>query len=97
MSDTLDQEAVQKIANLARLGLGAEDIKAATGTLTSILAFVAAMDAVNTDGIEPLSHPLDIVQRLRADKVTEENQRDDFLSLTPNNEAGLYLVPQVIE
>ncbi len=55
------------------------------------------MEAVDTTGVTPMSHPFDVVQRLREDIVTAENRRDDFLSIAPKTEDGLYLVPKVIE
>ena len=55
------------------------------------------MQAVDTENVEPLSHPLDVVQRLRPDAVTETDRRDELQKISPNSEAGLYLVPKVIE
>ena len=58
---------------------------------------VDAMQKVNTDGVEPLANPLDAQQRLRADVVTANNQREAFMAIAPKSEAGLFLVPKVIE
>ena len=55
------------------------------------------MQAVDTSGVEPLAHPLETTQRLRADEVTEANHRDDYQAIAPAVENGLYLVPRVIE
>ena len=55
------------------------------------------MQSVDTEGVEPLAHPLDLEQRLRADEITEENQRDRLQKLAPASEEGLYLVPKVLE
>ena len=55
------------------------------------------MQAVDTTGIEPLAHPLEASQRLRADVVTESNHREAYQSIAPAVENGLYLVPKVIE
>jgi aspartyl-tRNA(Asn)/glutamyl-tRNA(Gln) amidotransferase subunit C len=55
------------------------------------------MQAVDTRGIEPMSHALDLVQRLREDKVTEHDQRSEFQEIAPQVEGDLYLVPKVIE
>ncbi|RKZ38585.1 MAG: Asp-tRNA(Asn)/Glu-tRNA(Gln) amidotransferase GatCAB subunit C, partial [Gammaproteobacteria bacterium] len=55
------------------------------------------MNSIDTTGITPLAHPLDTVARLRPDIVSETNQRDHFQSIAPQIEAGLYLVPKVIE
>lgn len=94
---TLERSDVENIAHLARLGLDEAELPQTTATLNSILSLVDQMQAVNTDGIEPLAHPLEAVQRLRADVVTEHNQRDAYQAIAPAVENGLYLVPKVIE
>ncbi|AYF88354.1 Asp-tRNA(Asn)/Glu-tRNA(Gln) amidotransferase subunit GatC [Metapseudomonas lalkuanensis] len=93
----LERSDVEKIAHLARLGLNEADIPRTTETLNNILGLIDAMQAVDTDGIEPMAHPLDATQRLRADSVTEENRRDAYQAIAPAVENGLYLVPKVIE
>jgi aspartyl-tRNA(Asn)/glutamyl-tRNA(Gln) amidotransferase subunit C len=93
----LDVSDVEKIAHLARLGIDAEDIPEYTSNLSDILAFVEQLNAVDTTGVEPLAHPLEATQRLRADEVSESDERENFQSIAPQTEAGLYLVPQVIE
>jgi len=93
----LERSDVEKIAHLARLGLSESEIPQTTDTLNSILGLIDAMQAVDTDGVDPLAHPLEATQRLRADRVTEENQRDAYQAIAPAVENGLYLVPKVIE
>lgn len=93
----LERSDVEKIAHLARLGLEEADIPRTTDTLNNILGLIDAMQAVDTDGVEPLAHPLEATQRLRADAVTEENRRDAYQAIAPAVEDGLYLVPKVIE
>ncbi|MCP8463772.1 Asp-tRNA(Asn)/Glu-tRNA(Gln) amidotransferase subunit GatC [Pseudomonas sp. ZM23] len=93
----LERSDVEKIAHLARLGLEEADIPRTTDTLNNILGLIDAMQAVDTDGIAPLAHPLEATQRLRADEVTEENHRDAYQAIAPAVEDGLYLVPKVIE
>lgn len=93
----LERSDVEKIAHLARLGLKEAEIPSTTDTLNSILGLIDQMQAVNTDGIEPLSHPLEATQRLRADQVTESNNRDAYQAIAPAVESGLFLVPKVIE
>jgi len=93
----LDASDVEKIAHLARLGINADDIPGYARNLTDILAFVEQLNSVDTTGVEPLAHPLDATQRLRADEVTETNNREHFQKAAPETESGLYLVPQVIE
>ena len=94
---TLERSDVEKIAHLASLGLNEADLPHITSDLNSILGLVDAMQAVDTDGIEPLAHPLEASQRLRADVVTESNHREAYQSIAPAVENGLYLVPKVID
>lgn len=94
----IEHADVLRAAHLARLGLNS-DAEAAgyVDDLTQILEMVDRLQAVNTDGVAPLSHPLDATQRLRADEVTETNQRDTFQACAPETAEGLYLVPRVVE
>lgn len=89
----LERTEVEKIAHLARLGLSEADLPRTTETLNNILGLIDRMQAVDTTGIEPLAHPLETTQRLRADVVTERNQRDAYQAIAPAVEEGLYLVP----
>ena len=93
----LDKAEVEKIAHLAQLHISEFETREVTTRITDILALIDQMQSVNTDAIEPLAHPLDLVQRLRADKITEENQRDKLQHLAPASEDGLYLVPKVLD
>jgi len=93
----LDPSEVENIAHLARLGIDPGDIPDYARNLSDILAFVEQLNAVDTTGVEPLAHPLDASQRLRADIVTETDQRALFQQHAPLTEDGLYLVPKVIE
>lgn len=95
MSLTTDE--VRKIAYLARLGIDEQDIASYAQDLSSVLSLMTAMNDVNTEGVIPMAHPLDQVQRLRADRVSERNNREKFQAIAPQVEAGLYLVPKVIE
>jgi aspartyl-tRNA(Asn)/glutamyl-tRNA(Gln) amidotransferase subunit C len=89
---------IEKIANLARLAISPEETARYVQDLSRILDLVAQMDAVDTQGVEPMAHPLhDMAQRLRPDAATEADQRERFQSIAPLTEAGLYLVPRVIE
>ena len=93
----LDRRDVENIAHLARLALAEEDVPRYVRELSSILDLVQQLQQVDTTGVPPMAHPLDATQRLRADQVTETNQRELFQSIAPQTEAGLYLVPKVIE
>lgn len=95
MSLSLDD--VSRIARLARIEVSSAETAQTRAQLNDILAFVAQLQAVDTDGIEPMAHAVDVVQRLRPDAVTEPDCRDVFQAIAPETEAGLYLVPQVIE
>lgn len=94
---SLGTAEVAKIAHLARLAIREEDAPAYARNLSAILELVAQMNAVDTTGVAPMAHPLDTDQRSRPDEVTEPNQRERFQAIAPRIEAGLYLVPKVIE
>jgi aspartyl-tRNA(Asn)/glutamyl-tRNA(Gln) amidotransferase subunit C len=94
---SLDTEAVARIAYLARLGVESAESESYARNLSDILAFVEQLNAVDTAEVEPLAHPMEASQRLRADEVTESDQREQFQRIAPRVEAGLYLVPKVIE
>ncbi len=94
---SLDADDVKKIAFLARLKIDEADVPGYVSSLSSILDLVEQMSSVDTEGVLPMSHPMDAVQRLREDKVTESDQRDYFQQIAPKTEDGLYLVPRVIE
>jgi aspartyl-tRNA(Asn)/glutamyl-tRNA(Gln) amidotransferase subunit C len=88
---------VKRIAYLARLAIAEEDVPVYARELSSILDLVAQMNALDTEGVEPMAHPLNMTQRLREDVVEEADQRQRFQANAPLTEAGLYLVPRVIE
>lgn len=94
---TISRKDIEKVAVLARIRLDEEQIPALEKDLGNILSLVDELSAADTDNVEPLAHPLDAVQRLRADEVTETNQREAFQAIAPATESGLYLVPRVIE
>lgn len=94
---TLKSEDVRSIAHLARLQLDDASVDQHVAELSSILLLVDQMNQVDSSNIKPLSNPLDSTQRLRADEVTEADDRDKFQSIAPDVEAGLYRVPKVIE
>ncbi|MBM6549840.1 Asp-tRNA(Asn)/Glu-tRNA(Gln) amidotransferase subunit GatC [Marinomonas ostreistagni] len=94
---SLEKQDVIKIAHLARLSLDDSDAEQYQQSLSSVLDLVEQMQSVDTDGVEPLSNPLEAKQRLREDIVTEENRREAFLANAPQTEAGLFLVPKVID
>ncbi len=95
MSLSLDQ--IRHIAQLARIAVGGEDAEPVRERLNRVLELIDQLQAVDTASIEPMSHALDIVQPLRADAVTESEQRERFQAVAPAMAGGLYLVPKVIE
>jgi aspartyl-tRNA(Asn)/glutamyl-tRNA(Gln) amidotransferase subunit C len=90
-------EDVKRIAHLARIAVSEDEAAATLGELNGIFGLIEEMQAVSTAGIEPMSHAQDVVLRLREDVVSEGDQHELFQSLAPQVEAGLYLVPKVIE
>lgn len=94
---SLSPADVSRIAHLARIEISAAESEQTREQLNAILAFVEQLQAVDTSGIVPMAHAVDVVQRLREDRVTETDRRDEFMALAPEAEAGLYLVPKVIE
>ncbi|PWQ92251.1 Asp-tRNA(Asn)/Glu-tRNA(Gln) amidotransferase subunit GatC [Leucothrix pacifica] len=94
---SLTASDVKKISHLARLAIDEADIEPYANNLSNILGLVEQMDAADVADIEPMANPQDATQRLRDDIVTEVNQREKFQAIAPNTEAGLYLVPKVLE
>lgn len=94
---TISREDIEKVAVLARIKVDDEQVSALENDLGNILDLVDQLSSADTDAVEPLAHPLDAVQRLRPDEVTEANQRAAFQAIAPATENGLYLVPRVIE
>ncbi len=95
---TLKRADIENIAHLARLSLTEAEIPVYVGSLSSILEFVGELDRADTAGIEPMAHPLPgLAQRLRPDEVLETDRHVEYQRNAPQVEAGLYLVPKVIE
>ena len=94
---SVDRSDVEKAAHLARLGLSSSETDHHLQDLQQILSLIEQMQAVDTNNIEPLSSPLDAVQPMREDRVTETDHRDKFQLLAPATDKNHYLVPKVIE
>ena len=90
-------DEIQKIGRLARLLIKDEEAADMAATLSEIFDLVEQLDAADLEGVEPLAHPLDLVQRLREDRVTEGGCREAAQAVAPQVADGLYLVPKVIE
>ncbi|MGJ8513720.1 Asp-tRNA(Asn)/Glu-tRNA(Gln) amidotransferase subunit GatC [Carnimonas bestiolae] len=93
----IEHADVLRAAHLARISIDNADADRYVGDLTRILSMVDRLQEIDTDGVQPLSHPLDATQPLRADEVTESDQRDQFQTVAPEVAKGLYLVPRVVE
>lgn len=94
---SLTPDEVKKIAYLARLSIKEENIEHYSQDLSNIFGLVEQMNAAPTDDIEPMAHPQDAMQRLREDVVTEVDQREKLMANAPATEAGLFLVPKVLD
>lgn len=94
---SLVHDQVRRLARLARIALRPDESEAVLERLNRVLGLVEEMRRVDTTGVEPMAHALDVVQRLRADAVTESDQHEVYQSVAPAVEEGLYLVPKVIE
>ncbi|WP_370981372.1 Asp-tRNA(Asn)/Glu-tRNA(Gln) amidotransferase subunit GatC [Agaribacterium sp. ZY112] len=88
---------IQKIAHLARVEISADVADETAKSITEVLTLVDQLQAADTEGVAPMAHPLDAVQRLRADSVSETNVREKMQNIAPAVENGLYLVPKVID
>ena len=93
----LTLEDVKRVADLARIEIDEAEARSVLSQLNDVFKLIAEMQAVDTRGVEPMSHALDVVQRLREDAVTESDQHALFQSVAPQVEGDLYLVPKVIE
>ena len=93
----INHDDIQQLAHLARIGIDEDITEDVAAKISDILTMVEQMQASDTEGIEPMAHPLDAVQRLRADEVVETDQRSAFQAIAPATENGLYLVPTVID
>lgn len=94
---SIEQNEIEKIAELARIRISGAEMGQVTERIAEILEMVDQLQAVDTANVEPMANPLDAIQQLRPDVVTERNHRDAFQDIAPAVENGLYLVPKVIE
>lgn len=94
---SIERQEIEKLATLSRIAIGEDTITEVSQRLSSVLELVDQLQAVNTEGVEAMSHPMKATQRLREDEVSEINQREAFQAIAPDTEEGLFLVPKVIE
>ena len=97
----LTPDDLKRIAHLARITVSEADVAQLQTQLTGIFGLIDELQAVDATGIEPLSHPLAVVQdmsqRLRDDRITESDQRNVNMANAPEQENGLFLVPRVLD
>ena len=93
----LKEAQVKSLARLARLALREDELPALAHQLSGIFELIERMNAVDTEGVEPLAHPVEPKPRRRADEITEHDQREAFAAVAPSVAEGYYLVPRVIE
>ncbi|HVL35351.1 MAG TPA: Asp-tRNA(Asn)/Glu-tRNA(Gln) amidotransferase subunit GatC [Burkholderiales bacterium] len=94
---SLSDDQIRRLARLARITIGPDEAQAVRARLDRVFGLIDELQAVNTAGVEPMAHALDLVQRQRPDAVTEPDRRAELQAPAPAVEAGLYLVPKVIE
>jgi aspartyl-tRNA(Asn)/glutamyl-tRNA(Gln) amidotransferase subunit C len=94
---TLTEDDVRRLARLARIEIDEAETKAVQAKLQSIFGLIDALQAIPTEGVEPMAHAQDVTLALREDRVTETDQRAHFQAVAPAVESGLYLVPKVLE
>jgi aspartyl-tRNA(Asn)/glutamyl-tRNA(Gln) amidotransferase subunit C len=94
---SLDNKEVSQIAYLSRLQVEESSLESITADLNNILNLVEQLSELDTDSVEPMAHPLNMIQRLREDEVTETDQSESFQSIAPKTGKSHYLVPTVIE
>ncbi len=94
---SLTEADVKRMAHLARIEIAQQEVAPTLSQLSNIMGLVEQMQAVDTEGVAPMAHAQDLSLRLREDRVTETDQHELFQSVAPEVEAGLYLVPKVIE
>jgi aspartyl-tRNA(Asn)/glutamyl-tRNA(Gln) amidotransferase subunit C len=94
---SLTSQQITHIARLARLKTNPEEAESYASQLSRIMDLVDQLNGIDTENIEPMSHPQDAALRLRADEVTKSNLREEFQAIAPECENGLYLVPKVID
>ncbi len=94
---SINLEQVGRIARLANIEISPDEAAQTSAALNGILGLIEQLQSVDTAGITPMAHAQEVAQRLREDCVTEQDQRESFQAVAPETEAGLYLVPRVIE
>ena len=92
-----EKHQIKDLAKLARIDVSDDTIGNLTGSINDVLSLMSQLQSVDTTGVEPMAHPMDICQRLRADTINETDQRECLQAIAPAVEDGLFLVPKVID
>ena len=93
----MDSKTINKLLDLSQLSLDEAEREVLRRNLESIISFVGVMASVDTTGIEPLAHPVDVSQPLRRDEPIDDIDRDENQGIAPATRSGLYLVPKVVQ
>jgi aspartyl-tRNA(Asn)/glutamyl-tRNA(Gln) amidotransferase subunit C len=93
----VDTETVRRVARLARIAVDEAELAALAGELNGILGWVEQLNAVDIEGVEPMTSVTPMRLKRRPDEVTDGNRRDDVLLNAPDARAGFYTVPKVVE
>ncbi len=94
---SLEPGSILNVAHLARLHVSEDDVQQYLSELSAILRFIEQMNTVDTSGVMPMAHPLDMTQPLRPDVITEQDRREEYQAIAPAIRDGFYVVPKVIE
>ena len=94
---SIDKATVAKIARLARIHVPEKDCGPLAGELSNILTWVEQLDAVDTEGVEPMTSVVEVTLPQRADAVTDGGCADDIVANAPRHDDGFFVVPKVIE
>jgi len=94
---SLSEQQVKEIAYLARLSIDDGEVEQTTSELNNILGLMADLAKIDTQGVSPMAHPLNMSQRLRKDEVSETDQSEAFQAIAPQTGQSHFLVPTVIE
>ncbi len=93
----LSSSDISRIAALSRLEVSSDDAQKTLAQLNGVMGLIEQLQSINTEGVEPMTHAVELALRARPDEVTESNRRDDYQQNAPSVERGLFLVPKVIE
>ena len=94
---SLDAATVRRIARLARIRVGDDEVDRLAGELATIIGWVEQLREIDVDGVEPLTGPVQAALRMREDVVTDGDRHDDVLRNAPEHAGSFFAVPKVVE